>query len=304
MSTLRQITMPRRLAGVPVFNRLPLIAAPEGLHQATKRPYFARAVNRAFEVRAADEVTEIELYDEIGFWGVTAKAFRQQLKATGGGDIRLRINSPGGDVFDGIAMFNDLVAYKGRVEVEVTGVAASAASIIAMAGDTIRVAENAFLMIHNAWTLAIGNRHDITEVAALLGQIDGALADTYAARADADRGEIVTMMDAETWMNGNEAVEKGFADEVAALPEPKAAFDLSGFKNTPGSLAVVLQDGSNVRPSTVRDAERALRDAGFSRHNAKALASRAFDQEAASQRDVDDGDAEFVAALGSLLKRF
>ena len=300
---LRPIEAPAIPAGVLVFNRMTTISPPEGLVQATDRPFFNRAVNRAFEVRAAESVTEIELYDEVGIWGVTAKAFRQQLRAVKDGDIRLRINSPGGDVFDGIAIFNDLVAHKGNVEIEVTGVAASAASIIAMAGDTIRVAENAFLMIHNAWTFAIGNRHDITETAAVLAQIDGALADTYAARTDVSRDEIVAMMDAETWMNGKEAVDKGFADEVAALPDAKAAFDLSGFKNTPNSLAVNLADASDVRPSTVRDAERALRDAGFSVRNAKALASRAFEREAATQRDVA-GDAEFVAALGSLLKRF
>lgn len=298
---MRPIAAPAAQAGVFAFCRPNAITVPEGLAQSTARPFFNRAVGRAFEVRAADTVTEIELYDEIGYWGVTAKSFRQQIRSAG--DIRLRINSPGGDVFDGIAIFNDLVQHNGRVEVEVTGVAASAASIIAMAGDTIRVAENAFLMIHNAWTLAIGNRHDITETAALLGQIDGAMADTYAARTDIDRDEVVAMMDAETWMNGKEAVDKGFADEVATLPDASATFDLSGFKNTPKQIVVNLTDDAAVRPSTVRDAERALRDAGFSVRNAKALASRAFTHEAATQRDVA-GDAEFVAALGSLLKRF
>ena len=120
-------------------------------------------------------VSEIDLYDEIGMFGVTAKDFRERLKATNGGDILLRINSPGGDVFDGIAIYNDLLAHPGSVTVHITGVAASAASIIAMAGRKIVMSENAFQMIHNAWGIAIGDRHTHADAAALLGKIDSAL---------------------------------------------------------------------------------------------------------------------------------
>lgn len=284
--------------GRPVFMGRPsAIAVPGNLVSASERPFFNRAVGRKFDVRDADDVTEVELYDEIGFWGVTAKDFRSQI--AGKGRIRLRINSPGGDVFDGITIFNDLLDHPAPVDVEIVGIAASAASIIAMAGDTVTIADNAFLMIHNAWTIGLGDRHEMLSVSETLEQIDSAIADTYVARTGSDRQRVVQMMDDETWMKGKAAVDAGFADEVAGTADVKAAFDVSGFRNSPSELKVAL--GDDGRPSTVRDAERALRDAGFSRANAKALASRAFDTETLPQRDADGADPKFVAALNRLL---
>ena len=275
------------------------IPVPEGLTQSRDRPFFNRGVGRRFDVHAEAGVTDIDLYDEIGFFGISAAEFRKRLKRITG-DVRLRINSPGGDVFDGIAIYNDLVAHPGAVSVEVTGIAASAASLVAMAGERITIAENAFLMIHNAWILALGDRHLLGHVAGVLAQIDSALAATYAARAGIELDTVSEMMDAETWFSGAEAVEQGFADDVAVLPAPKASFDLSGFRNAPVSLkSVALSD--DARPSTVRDLERHLRDAGWSRRDAQARASRAFADPAADPRDTGDGDAAFVAAFRPLL---
>src|SRR5690606_33646296 len=119
------------------------IEAPKGERRG---PFFARSRGTVFDVRAAADkkapVTEIDLYDEIGFWGVNAKEFRARLKDAG--DVVLRINSPGGDVFDGLAIYNDLLQHPGNVRVEITGLAASIASIIAMAGDEVVIAPNAF----------------------------------------------------------------------------------------------------------------------------------------------------------------
>src|SRR5205823_2104371 len=126
-----------------------------------------------FDIRAGVGATEILVYDEIGQFGVSPTAVRDQLK--GAGDVLVKINSPGGDVFDGIAIHNDLVAHSGNVTVHVTGVAASAASIIAMAGKTIAIAPNAFVMLHNSWALTIGNAGDHQDTASLLTQVDGAL---------------------------------------------------------------------------------------------------------------------------------
>lgn len=171
---------------------------------------------------------------------MTAKAFRAALDGVSAASrIVLNINSPGGDVFDGIAIFNDLLAHKADVMVRVTGLAASAASVIAMAGDDIHIAENAFFMIHNAWSVAIGDSREMTARAKLLNQIDGQLASTYAARTGGDAADIKQQMDDETWLTASDAVDQGFADDVIPLNEgadAAAFFDLSVFRNAPKAL--------------------------------------------------------------------
>lgn len=230
--------------------------------------FFARAVGTKFEAKTDGSGTVIDLYDEIGYWGTNARSFRSRLKDASG-DITLRINSPGGDVFDGIAIYNDLLAYDGKVKVEVVGLAASIASIIAMAGDEITIADNAMFMIHNAWTIGIGNRHDMADVAAVLTKIDDALARTYAARTTTGIRAIKQMMDDETWLTAKEAKEAGFATAVGVSAEPKARFDLSVFGSVPDSLK--WRDDGTDEPPTKRDMERALtQDAGWSRSKARA----------------------------------
>lgn len=232
--------------------------------------FFARAVGTKFVAKVESEATQIDLYDEIGFWGVTAKSFRNRLKEASG-DITLRINSPGGDVFDGIAIYNDLLAYDGNVRVEIVGVAASIASIIAMAGDEIAIAPNAFFMIHNAWTIGVGNRHDFADQAAVLGKIDEALARTYTARTSTGIRSIKQMMDDETWLDAKAAVDAGFATKVMEAPDAgaKAKFDLSVFSAVPKSL---LWDETDVPLETEEDIEKLLmRDAGKTRSQARAL---------------------------------
>lgn len=232
--------------------------------------FFARSVGTAFKAYAAESgATQIDLFDEIGYWGTTAKDFRDRL--SGAGDVVLRINSPGGDVFDGISIFNMLVAHKGKVRVEIVGLAASSASIIAMAGDEIAMAQNAFMMIHNAWTIAQVDRHAAAEIGVFLGKIDAALARTYADRTKKGVRSIAQMMDDETWMTGKEAVEQGFATEIlTAATDAKAAFDLSGFRNAPAALK--RADETFEARETEEDIEKVLmRDAGLSRSQARAL---------------------------------
>lgn len=233
--------------------------------------FFARAVGTRFQAKAGDAATQIDLYDEIGFWGVTAKDFRAKLREATG-DIVLRLNSPGGDVFDGIAIYNDLLAHPGKVRVEVTGMAASIASIIAMAGDEVVIADNAFFMIHNAWTIAIGNRHDFSEVSGTLAKIDEAMARTYVARTKTGIREVKRMMDDETWMSAKEAVEAGFATAVStpADASARAMFDLSVFANAPKAL--LWDDTAAAEHLTEEDIEKVLmRDAGHTRSQARAL---------------------------------
>jgi len=170
-------------------------------------------------VPGADGDTTISLFDVIGEdgWtggGVTAKRISAALRSIGSQDITVRINSPGGDMFEGIAIYNLLRAHPAKVTVEVLGWAASAASIIAMAGDDIRMGLGSFMMVHNAWGMVIGNRHDMREAAILFDQFDAALADIYQARTGMERADIEQLMDAETFMTAAQAVEHGFADVV------------------------------------------------------------------------------------------
>lgn len=257
--------------------------------------FFARSIGTKFAVAQSSDAqaTEIELYDEIGGWGVNAKEFRSKLKDAG--DVVLKINSPGGSVFDGVAIYNDLKAHKGNVRVEITGIAASIASIIAMAGDEIAIADNAMMMIHNAWTVAIGNAEEMTAQAAVLSKIDGVLALTYANRKGTPGVRAIKQMMAdETWMTGKEAISNGFATEIltAADKTAEARFDLSRFENAPDSLAYSDED----EPRTVRDAERALRDAGWSRTEARKIFSQREDR----QRDVATEDTLDLNALTSV----
>lgn len=243
------------------------IGAPKG---ERRDRFFARSVGTKFAAKSEDASTQIDLYDEIGYWGVTAKAFRGRLKEASG-DIVLRINSPGGDVFDGIAIYNDLLAYDGKVKVEIVGVAASIASIIAMAGDEIVIAPNAFFMIHNAWTIGVGNRHDFGDIAATLTKIDDALARTYTAQTSSGIRAVKQMMDDETWLDAKAAVEAGFATSIlpAADSGTKAKFDLSVFSAVPKAL---IWDEADEDLETEDDVEKLImRDAGKSRSQARAL---------------------------------
>ncbi|HCN72091.1 MAG TPA: peptidase [Pusillimonas sp.] len=168
------------------------------------------------EIRAATDGAEtITIYDRIGedMWGegVTAKRISGALRAIGDRDITVSINSPGGDFFEGVAIYNLLRAHPYKVTVQVMGLAASAASVIAMAGDEILMGEGSFMMIHNAWAMAIGNRHDMQAAAERLTPFDAAMADVYAARSGMSSEQAAALMDKETWLNASKAVSDGLA---------------------------------------------------------------------------------------------
>ncbi|ABA78219.1 Clp protease ClpP [Rhodobacter sphaeroides] len=177
------------------------------------------------DVRSAAEEGDasISILEVIGqdFWGdgVTAKRISGALRAIGDRDVVVNINSPGGDFFEGLAIYNALREHPAKVTVRVLGVAASAASVIAMAGDEIRIARAGFLMIHNTWVLAAGDRHALTEVAQWLEPFDAVSADIYAARSGIDAKKISAMLDRETWISGGQAVEQGFADGLLSADE-------------------------------------------------------------------------------------
>lgn len=184
-------------------------------------------------IKASDENDNtIGIYDPIGYdyWddsGVTAKRISAALRSLDGADVVVNINSPGGDVFEGLAIYNLLREYKGHVTVRVLGVAASAASFIAMAADEIQIARAGFFMIHNAWTGLWGNRNDLRETADFLEQIDDTIADIYHVKSGLSMDELKADMDKERWINGRDAIDSGFAD--AFLPSDVVVEDTKNF---------------------------------------------------------------------------
>lgn len=194
----------------------------------------------------ADQAAEISIYDEIGFWGVTAKQFIGDLKAIDATAIRLAINSPGGAVFDALAIYNALRQHPANVEVTIMGVAASAASVIAMAGDTVVMPENAFMMIHNPLNMAYGNADDLREMADVLDKIGASLVSIYAKRTGLPEDEIKALLDAETWLNAEEAVLKGFADELQPELKVAASFDM---ERLPENVRASIAPAANLEPA-------------------------------------------------------
>lgn len=230
-------------------------------------------------VRAAaastDDERTISVYDVIGqdYWsgeGVTAKRVSAALRSMGKGPVTVNVNSPGGDMFEGLAIYNLLREHDGEVTVKVLGVAASAASIIAMAGDTVQIARAGFLMIHNAWVMAVGNRHDLTEIAASLKPFDEAMAGIYAARTGEDIKAMGKLMDTESWIGGESAIERGFADEL--LPSDQ-----------------VSKGAGKASASAVRRIEAALRASGLPKSEAMRLISE-FKSSAGDPAGGGEGD--------------
>lgn len=196
----------------------PTMARPQNYQWDAPSDVLAKWAEHPFAA-APDADATISIFDVIGDdgWtggGVTAKRISAALRSIGNRDVIVRINSPGGDMFEGIAIYNLLRTHPAKVTVEVLGWAASAASIIAMAGDVIRMGLGSFMMVHNAWGMVIGNRHDMREAASLFDGFDAALADIYEARTGMARVEIERLMDAGTFMTAAQAVECGFADAV------------------------------------------------------------------------------------------
>ncbi|MEP9689674.1 Clp protease ClpP [Xanthomonas perforans] len=229
-------------------------------------------------VRAAaesDEERTISVYDVIGqdYWtgeGVTARRVAGALRAMGKGPVTVNVNSPGGDMFEGLAIYNLLREHDGEITVKVLGLAASAASIIAMAGDTVQIARAGFLMIHNAWVMAVGNRNDLIEVADTLKPFDDAMASIYAARTGQDRKSMAKLMDAETWIGGEAAIEDGFADELLASDQ-------------------VERGAAKASASAVRRIESALRASGMPKSEAVRLISE-FKSSAGDPAGGGEGD--------------
>jgi ATP-dependent protease ClpP protease subunit len=234
----------------------------------------------------------ITMFEAIGedYWtggGVTAKRIASQLRAIGERPIEVQINSPGGDVFEGIAIYNVLREHPQPITVKVMGMAASAASIIAMAGDNILIGAASFIMIHNTWVVSAGNRHDMREVADWLEPFDQALVDVYASRTGQDPKAIAKWMDEETFMSGSLAITRRFADELLA------------------SDAMTVDDSTKAEDRKInelRAMELTLVSAGKSRTEARASINKIKGTPGAASEDSTPGAAvDDYSGLAGLL---
>ena len=252
------------------------------------------------QAAASDDAAVIDIFGLIGtdYWtgeSNTPSTVGAALARAGRGDVTVRVNSPGGDMFDGIGIYNMLAAHPGKVSIEVLGWAASAASVIAMAGDTVTMGAGSFIMVHDAWGLTVGNRHDFTAAADLFAQFDAALVDIYVARTGMKPADVAALMDAGngngTFMSVDEAIAKGFTDGkmTAAAAQAHAA--------APGADAALMAR---------RRTEAALAAAGFSRADRSQMIAAMGSTKPSGQRDAtthpaarDAGDV--MAGLDRLL---
>ena len=181
--------------------------------------------------KATDAVAEVYIFDEIGAYGITAQDFIAEMKEYKGTPVNLRINCIGGDVFDGMAMYNIIKKREAKTTAYIEGIAASMGSVIALAADEVVMAENSLFMIHNAWGGAMGEAEDMRKTASVLEKISGEIASIYKRKTRLSLDRITDMMDEETWLNAQEAYELGFIDSISDSIKVAAKYDVSKFKN-------------------------------------------------------------------------
>jgi ATP-dependent Clp protease protease subunit len=209
----------------------------------TRRPPQCSESDRVktFFAKTSGKRAEVYIYESIGegwYGGITAKSFSDAMKEIGKASaLDVYINSPGGSVFDGISIYNQIRRFDGERVVHIDGIAASIASVIAMAGDKIQIAGNGMVMIHDPWSMAYGTADEMRKQADALDQIRVTILDTYVARTGGKKCEISDWMAAETWMTADEAVERGFATAKSEESALKAEFPmLAKFRNAPQEL--------------------------------------------------------------------
>lgn len=186
------------------------------------------------------DTATVYVYDIIdAYWGVSANDFARTLGAITAPNINLRINSPGGDVFEARAMMAAIAEHPATIVAKVDGLAASAATALTLACDSVEIVDGGFYMIHQAWTLALGNADDMRTTANLLDKIDAVLVDGYAKKSGKSADEIKAWMASETWFTAQEAVDAGFANaivEVGASNTASRAFNVAAYANAPKAL--------------------------------------------------------------------
>lgn len=250
-------------------------------------PALLREWTPGLRAEGADAANVITILDQIGEdWygeGVTAKRVAAALRSIKGDEVIVDINSPGGDFFEGVAIYNLLRQDPRKVTVRILSLAASAASVIAMAGDEVQIGRAGFLMVHNAWVVAVGNRHDLADAAATMEPFDDAMAAVYAEKAGVDRAKAAGWMDDETWFNGEDAVAAGLADAFLAADVRE------------------VQDGDRPK-SAMRRIDTLLAKQNVSRSERRALLAEITGGTSGAATHVTPGaDAETAALLQSMI---
>jgi ATP-dependent Clp protease, protease subunit len=254
----------------------------------------------------SSDTPEIYIYDVVGFPYTDVGQLLREMATIKDKPILARINSPGGDVWDGVALMNGFANHPGGVTVRIESLAASIASVIAMGGRKVEAYSNALLMIHNSWVVTAGNRIELLEVADILEMVDENIMDSYAKKTKIGKKELREMMAAETWLNAKSMKEKGFIDEIIQAGKgAKAAFDLSVFAHLPDEFKAEAKP----KEITERDLEREIRDVfGLSHNKAKEVIARCKElkgdkaEEAAKQAEINELKVE-LNKLASIVKR-
>jgi len=249
------------------------------------------------------ESADLYLYEEIGFWGTLATNVRDELRTLDTKQINVHINSPGGSVFEGNAIYNLLRQHKARVSVYVDGIAASIASVIAMAGDEIIMAENSMMMIHDPIGSASGGSEEMRKMADVMDKIKDTIIAAYTRKTKKDAAELSQLMEAETWMSALDAVALGFADAIAEPIQVAAKFELSGFRNAPTEFKLTAKtSGKGEEPKIEEPKSRNMKDlitqvsAAFAGTDFKANAI----EQAAAGKDMGDILASYVEHVSAI----
>lgn len=215
-------------------------------------PRVARVQPGTIKATADGSKLDVYIYGEIGFWGIEAIDVAGEIATSEADEIVAHINSPGGDVFDGVAIFNLLRHHRANVTTRVEGLAASIASLITIAGDSVEMAGSSMYMVHEVWTVAVGNKRDMREAADTLERIEaGTILPAYAAKTGKTDDEVKALVEAETWLDVAGAIEAGFVDAEYTGEAPKASLapevaNAFGFRRVPESLA---PSGENPPPT-------------------------------------------------------
>jgi ATP-dependent Clp endopeptidase proteolytic subunit ClpP len=254
-----------------------------------------------YKITASEDSDEADvlIYDYIGWPYNEASEFVRMLAGMNQKKITIKINSPGGDVWDANAIYNAIKSHKSKPVTRIESLAASAASYIAMAGHEKQMYKNGMIMIHEPMTGMWGNQYEFREVADILSQISDTMIDMYADNTNAGKRDLKEMLKTETWMNAKKAKEHGFIDTILEAGKPvKAQYDLSMYANVPTELMVT----ADKPEPNIRDIEKALRDVGLSQNKAKALLARGWKAESETEPETKpietiQWDAELVEKI-------
>lgn len=229
-----------------MLNNKNLITMPKMSGPVTQKNWFRMQAKE-------DQTADIYIYDEIGGWGISARRFTEDLLSLGNlSHINLHIHSPGGEVFDGIAIYNQLKNHSATITVYIDGLAASMASVIAMVGDTVIMPKNAMMMIHKPWGVSWGDANDMREYADLLDKLENVLIPAYVAKTGKTTEEITAMLEQETWLDGDECVEHGFADKVIEPVKAMASLTskrIEEFSSMPSAIKNQIKPKNTTSPT-------------------------------------------------------